>query len=182
MAARERQVVDRQRLPPVDARRADRAADRIGGDVERLEELLEAGLVLDDVEHLGEGHEPYAGQLLGDERVEVVAPQLAVRHDVAAEGLLQAQQIHHRLVGDAIEFRAVDPTAAIGAHRLGDPWRPRPAADGRDGKERQTHDEAGAKNRSDSTAAVSGPKPVVRPGSQALRPSRSIISRCAGLS
>jgi len=35
------------------------------------------------------------------------------------------------------ERLTIDPTAPIGAHRLADLWRPRPAADGRDGKERQ---------------------------------------------
>ena len=120
MAARERQVVDRQRLPPGDARRADRAADRIGRHVERLQELLEPGLVFDDLQHLGEGHEPHAGHLVGDERIEVVAPQFAVRDDVAAERLLQAQQLDHRLVGDAIAFGAVDPPMPIRTHRLGD--------------------------------------------------------------
>ena len=140
MAARERQVVDRQWLPPVDARRADRAADRISRHVERLEELLEASLVFDDFQHLGKGHEPHAGQLVGDERVEVVAPQFAVRDDVAAERLLQAQQLDHRLGNDAVAFGPVDPPMPVCVHRLGDLRRPRPAADSSDGEERHTQD------------------------------------------
>ena len=82
--------------------------------------------------------QPNAGQLLGDERVEVVAPQLAVGHDVAAERLLQPQQLDDRVVGDRDRTprgRCARGEAARSASS--DRRRPRPAPDRRDRKQRQ---------------------------------------------
>src|SRR5262245_41974927 len=157
---------------------ADRTADRIRGDVERLEQLLERRLVLDDVEHLREGHQADPFELLRDERVEVVAPQLAVGDDVTPEIVLAGDEGGDRLVGDAVELAPREPLTAPRALRVGQRRRPGPAADRRDGEQREgSKFEVQEKKRSDSTAAFSGPKPVVRPGSHAFRPSRSIISR-----
>ena len=55
------------RRPPAAARRAIfpmqiGTADRVGRHVERLQQPLEPRLVLDDVEHLGQGHEADAGR------------------------------------------------------------------------------------------------------------------------
>ena len=147
-------------------------------DIERLQQLLEPGLVLDDVEHFGKGHQPHAFELLRHKRIKVVAAQLAVCDDVAPELVLQAQEGDDRLVCHVVELRAGDPLPPIRPLCFCDLGRPRPAAHRRHGKERQLrHDPACSKKRSEATAAVSGPNPVVLPGSQALRPSRSIISR-----
>ena len=126
----EPEIVDGERPAPLDLPGADRTADRVRGHIERLQQALEPGLVLDDLEHLGERHQAHARQLLGDERIEVVAPQFAVGDDVAAEGVLEPHQIDHSGVGDAIELGAIDPLPAKLPERLGDRGRPRPAADG----------------------------------------------------
>ena len=140
-------------------------------------------VTIDDIEHFGQCHQLYVFEFLRDERVEVVAAQLAVGDDVAPELVLQSQEGDDRLVCSLVELLPRDPLPPVRSLCFCDLRRPRPAADRRHRKERQRHHGQDlSKKPSEATAAVSGPNPVVLPGSQALRPSRSIISRCDGLS
>jgi hypothetical protein len=88
--AEELEVLQRERLAPADPADAGRIADRKGRDVERRQKARKALLVLDDVEHFGERHHLDTVQLVGDERVEVVATLLAVGDQVGARLLLRA--------------------------------------------------------------------------------------------
>jgi hypothetical protein len=90
MALQKSEFVYRQGLAALDPPDAGRIADRVRRDVEGLEHAFEARLVLHDVEHLQERHELYASELLGHERVEVVAPLFAVGNDVNPGLFLEA--------------------------------------------------------------------------------------------
>ena len=112
VAREEPQVVERERPARRDLPHAHRVRDRVGGRVEGLEDQLERRLVLDDLEHLGQGEELDAIELLGHEREEVVAAQLAVGDDVDAGLLLAAQHVDHRRVGETIELAPASSRSA----------------------------------------------------------------------
>ena len=81
--------------------------------------------------------------------------------------------------------RSADAAVSELPLRLEHRRRPGPAADRGHRKQRQPAHAFGpafSKNRSAATAALSGPNPLVRPGSHCFSPSRSIISRCFGSS
>ena len=137
MLPHESQVIDGERFAPREAAHADRAADGIGRDVERLQQPFESGLVLDDVEHLGQGHELDALDLVGDERIEIVAAQLAVSDDVAPDVVLQTEEIDHRGVGHPIELVPPEPAAAQALLCVAQRKRARPASDRRHREEGQ---------------------------------------------
>jgi hypothetical protein len=107
---------------------ANGAADRVRRYIECLEQAFEAGLVLDHVEHLSQRHQLDAVEFVGDERIEIVAAKLPVGHDVAADLLLEPQEVSHAAVGHTIEFRARKLPPAKPALRFTDFWRPGPAA------------------------------------------------------
>ncbi len=153
--AQEPVLVERQRPAARDPAHAGGVLDREGGHVERLQDALEARLVLDDVEHLGEGDQAHALELVGDEGVEVVAALLPVGDDVDAGLLLEVEQAADGLVGDAVEVVAGDHAVLLAALRLEDLGRARPAADGRDREEqRGLHSRSPAAKKSCSRAAA----------------------------
>ena len=104
----------------------DRALDREGGNIERAENFLEARAILHVVEQLRQLHQPHSGQLFDHERVEIIAPHLAVGHDIDAGILLVLDRGEDRVVRDAVEFLGGNFFGLAAAQRVHQPFRPRP--------------------------------------------------------
>ena len=67
-----------------------------------------------------------AGKLLGDEGIEVVAADFAVRNNVDSGVFLILDRGEHSVIGDLVEFGLSDFTVLTLAQRLNQPCRPRP--------------------------------------------------------
>jgi hypothetical protein len=104
------------------------------GNVEGLEHLLEGRLVLHGVEHLGEGHQPGAVDLVGDERIEIVAPEFAGDEHVHPGALLGGDAAGGFRIDHGVELVAVHPSEPAGAQRVEHVLGARPTADLGDGK------------------------------------------------
>jgi hypothetical protein len=81
-----------------------RILDGKGRGIHAPQDRIEAGLVLDVVHQIGQGHELDPIQLLDNERVEVVPPLLAIADDIDACLVLIAKHLQNRLVGNFLEL------------------------------------------------------------------------------
>ncbi len=129
--AQERELVERERPPGPDLVDHRLVLDGEGRGVGGLQDLLVGGAVLDEIHDLGQREELDAVELLGHERVEVVAALLPIAHDVDAGLVLVAERLEYRAVGHVVELLGAHPAALPFAQRVQQPARPRPAPDHR---------------------------------------------------
>jgi len=83
-----------------------RALGMASGSAGRREDRLAGRAVLDDLEQLGERHQPRPVQLLGGEAVEVVAALVPARDNVDPGTPPRGERFEDGAVGDAVELPA----------------------------------------------------------------------------